>query len=203
MSRYTGPKAKLCRKFGTNIFGSDKYDKILKKRDFPPGAHGQSRFRKKSEFGKQLIEKQKARFTFGLTEKQFHKYYVKADRSQHVTGDQLLKLLELRLDNTVYRSGLAKTRPQARQMVGHGLVKLNGRRVSIPSIALKIGDKLEVASKNKNSLLFDGLAKAKDTSPKWLKTDLKSLSAEVVAEPDKDDFESIIDPQTIVEFYSK
>lgn len=203
MSRYTGPKAKLCRKFGTNIFGSDKYDKILKKRDFPPGAHGRTKFRKKSEFGKQLIEKQKARFTFGLTEKQFHKYYLKADRSQHVTGDQLLKLLELRLDNTVYRSGLAKTRPQARQIVNHGLVKLNGRRVSIPSIALKIGDKLEVASKSKNSLLFDGLAKAKDTSPKWLKTDLKSLSAEVVAEPDKDDFESIIDPQTIVEFYSK
>lgn len=203
MSRYTGPKAKLCRKFGTNIFGSDKYDKILKRRDFPPGAHGRTKFRKKSEFGKQLAEKQKARFIFGLSEKQFHKYYVKADRSKQVTGEQLLRLLELRLDNAVYRAGLARTRPQARQMVGHGLIKLNGRRVSIPSIALKTGDKLEVASKNKNSLLFDGLAKARDTSPKWLKTDLKSLSAEVIAEPDKDDFESIIDPQIIVEFYSK
>lgn len=203
MSRYTGPKAKLCRKFGTNIFGSDKYDKILKRRDFPPGAHGRTKFRKKSEFGKQLAEKQKARFIFGLSEKQFHKYYVKADRSKQVTGEQLLRLLELRLDNAVYRTGLAHTRPQARQIVSHGLIKLNGRRVSIPSISLKTGDKLEVASKNKNSLLFDGLAKAKDTSPKWLKTDLKSLSAEVVAEPDKDDFESIIDPQIIVEFYSK
>lgn len=203
MSRYTGPKAKLCRKFGTNIFGSDKYDKILKRRDFPPGMHGKTRFRKKSEFGKQLMEKQKARSIFGLTEKQFQKYYLKADRSKRVTGEQLLRLLELRLDNIVYRTGLAKTRPQARQMVSHGLIKLNGRRVSIASISLKIGDKLEVASKSKNSLLFDGLAKSKDTSPKWLRADLKSLSAEVIAEPDKDDFESIIDPQTIVEFYSK
>jgi small subunit ribosomal protein S4 len=203
MSRYTGPKARHCRRFGINIYGSDKYDKILAKRDYPPGVHGKGRFRKKSEYGKQLIEKQKTRFAFGITEKQFRRYYEKAERSTEITGQQLLKLLELRADNVVYRAGLARTRPQARQMVNHGLLKLNGQRISTPSIALKVGDKITVRPKTKNSNLFEGIDKQKDESPKWLKVDLSNLSIEIIADPDKDDFEGMIDPQLIVEYYSK
>lgn len=203
MSRYTGSKAKLCRKFGINLFGSEKYSKILAKRNYAPGAHGKSRFTKKSEYGKHLTEKQKARVTFGLTERQFVKYYVLASKSKKVTSEELLRLLELRLDNALYRAGLAVTRPQARQIVGHGLIKLNGKRVNIPSISLKIGDKFEVRPQSKNSLLFDGLEKQKYTPPRWLKVDVAERRAEVIALPEKNDFESIFDPQLIVEFYSK
>ena len=157
MSRYTGPKARLCRRFGTNIFGPDKYDKILAKRNFPPGMHGQGRFAKKSEFAKQLMEKQKARYMFGLSEKQFRHYYEKADRSDMVTGDGLLTFLERRLDNVLFRAGFGVSRPQTRQMISHGLFNLNGRRVTVPSIQVKIGDKITLRPRSANSPLFANL----------------------------------------------
>lgn len=203
MSRYTGPKARLCRKFGTNIFGPAKYDKILAKRNYAPGVHGKTRFGKKSEFGKQLEEKQKARMMFGLSEKQFEKYYLEATRIPGITGNNLLILLERRLDNAIYRAGFAVTRFQARQIANHGLVKVNGRRVNIPSLQLKTGDIVTVREKSQSSKLFEEVKKQKDKSPKWLNTDLKNLQFELKALPDKEDTEHSINSQMVVEFYSK
>ena len=205
MSRYTGPKARLCRRFGTNIFGPDKYDKILAKRNFPPGMHGQGRFAKKSEFAKQLMEKQKARYMFGLSEKQFRHYYEKADRSDMVTGDGLLTFLERRLDNVLFRAGFGVSRPQTRQMISHGLFNLNGRRVTVPSIQVKIGDKITLRPRSANSPLFANLKSGKEKikPPTWLNSDLKNLTIEVMSNPEKDELEQSIESQLIVEFYSK
>ncbi|MFA5842916.1 MAG: 30S ribosomal protein S4 [Candidatus Gracilibacteria bacterium] len=205
MSRYRGPRARHCRRLGVNIYGSEKFDKILAKRNFPPGMHGQSHFSKKTEYAKQLLEKQKARLMFGLTEKQFHNYYKKAESGNGVTGEELLRLLERRLDNVIYRTGFAKTRAQARQMVGHGLFKMNGRRITIPSIQVKIGDKVEIRTKNANSPIFESVkaGKEKIKPPSWLKAEAAKLTLEVVALPEKDDLEQLIQSSLIVEFYSK
>jgi len=149
MSRYTGAKARLVRRFGVNIFGTPKYDKILERRPNGPGMHGNARRGKDSEYKKQLLEKQKLRFMYGVTERQLRNYYKKADAKKEATGVALLKLLERRLDNAIYRAGFAKTRSQARQMVNHGLFMMNGKRVSIPSIQITEGDVFEVRTKSK------------------------------------------------------
>jgi len=182
--RYTGPKAKLCRRLGVNLFGTEKYTKILRNRQSKPGVHG-AKFSKKSEYGRQLDEKQKTRYLFG------------------VSGQNFLRLFERRLDNVIYVSQLAVTRPQARQMVTHGHFKLNGRRVDIPSILVKPGDKIEIVEKFKKSPLYADLDSVKDYSPKWLQVDLKKMSLEVLALPEQDDLEKSIDSQLIVEFYSR
>jgi small subunit ribosomal protein S4 len=200
--KYIGPKAKLCRRLGANLFGAEKYTKILRKRQSKPGMHG-SKFTKKSEYGRQLEEKQKTRFVFGLSERQMGNYFKKAASQPGDTGQNLLRLFERRLDNVIYISQFAVTRMQARQMVGHGHFKLNGRRVDIPSILVRPGDKIELITKYANSSLYSGLDKLKDYSPKWLKADLKKLNVEVLALPDKDDLEKSIDSQLIVEFYSR
>lgn len=200
--RYTGPKAKLCRRLGVNLFGTEKYTKILRNRQGKPGMHG-AKFSKKSEFGRQLEEKQKARYIFGVTEKQSRRYMQKASAQQGDTGENYLRLFERRLDNVVYVSQLALTRPQARQMVSHGHFKVNGRRVDIPSIMVRPGDKIELVDKFKKSPLYADLAKVKDYSPKWLTVDLKKISIDVLALPEKDDLEKSIDSQLIVEFYSR
>ncbi len=200
--RYTGPKAKLCRRLGVNLFGTEKYTKILRKRQSKPGVHG-AKFSKKSEFGKQLDEKQKARFIFGVSEKQTSGYMKKASAQQGDTGENFLRLFERRLDNVIYVAQFAVTRPQARQMVGHGHFKLNGRRVDIPSIMVRPGDKIELVDKFAKSPLYADLDKLKDYSPKWLKVDLKKKTLEVLALPEKDDLEKSIDSQLIVEFYSR
>jgi small subunit ribosomal protein S4 len=202
--RYTGPKARLCRRNKTNLFGTAKYTKILERKIGKPGMHGSdSSFGKLSEFGTQLNEKQKARILFGISEKQFSNYVKKATKMTGETGENLLRFLELRLDNVIYISQFAVTRMQARQMVGHGHFRLNGRRVDIPSILVRPGDKIELAEKLKSSHLFSGLDKLKDYSPKWLKVDLKKVSVEVLALPEKDELEKSIDSQLIVEFYSR
>ncbi|MDZ4121421.1 MAG: 30S ribosomal protein S4, partial [Candidatus Cloacimonadaceae bacterium] len=144
MARYTGPKAKLCRKFGENLFGTAKYDRILAKRNYPSGQHGKNPRRKHSDYGIHLKEKQKLRLTYCLLEKQFRNYFFKAAQMQGVTGDNLLQLLERRMDNVVYRLGFAVTRMQARQFVTHGHFLLNGKKADIPSQLLKPGDILEV-----------------------------------------------------------
>ncbi len=200
--RYTGPKAKLCRRLGANLFGAEKYTKILRKRQSKPGVHG-SKFKKKSEYGRQLDEKQKARFVFGLTERQMRNNFAKASSQPGDTGQNFLRLFERRLDNVIYVSQFAVTRMQARQMVNHGHFKLNGRRVDIPSIVVRPGDKIELLPKHADSALYSGLDKVKDYSPKWLKVDLKKLTAEVLALPEIDDLEKSIDSQLIVEFYSR
>lgn len=200
--RYTGPKAKLCRRLGVNIFGTEKYTKILRNRQSKPGVHG-AKFTKKSEYGKQLEEKQKARYIFGVSEKQTQRYMDKAIAQPGDTGQNFLSLFERRLDNVIYISQFAVTRPQARQMVTHGHFKLNGRRVDIPSILVRPGDKIELVSRFAKSPLYADLAKLKDYSPKWLTVNLKNLSVEVLALPEKDDLEKSIDSQLIVEFYSR
>jgi small subunit ribosomal protein S4 len=200
--RYTGPKAKLCRRLGANLFGAEKYTKILRRRQSKPGVHG-SKFKKKSEYGRQLDEKQKARFVFGLTERQMRNCFAKASSQSGDTGQNFLRLFERRLDNVIYISQFAVTRMQARQMVSHGHFKLNGRRVDIPSIVIRPGDKIELLPKHADSALYSGLDKLKDYSPKWLKADLKKLTVEVLALPEIDDLEKSIDSQLIVEFYSR
>jgi small subunit ribosomal protein S4 len=200
--RYTGPKAKLCRRLGVNLFGTEKYTKILRNRQSKPGMHG-AKFSKKSEYGRQLEEKQKARFIFGISESQMASYLKKALSQPGATGQNFLRLLETRLDNVIYVSQLAVTRPQARQMVTHGHFKLNGRRVDIPSIQVRPGDKIELIAKFAKSPLYSDLDKLKDYSPKWLKVDLKKLTLEVLALPEQDDLEKSIDSQLIVEYYSR
>lgn len=208
MARYTGPKCKICRREGIPLAAFGDYEglaaRTVQKKNYPPGAQGKKgSFKKTSEYGKQLREKQKTKRLFGIMERQFVNYYKQADAKEEATHTALLKLLEIRLDNVIYRSCLAKTRRQARQMVTHGLFKLNGKRVDIPSISLKVGDKIVVRDKSKNSPLFDLIKKQKLKSPKWLKTDLANLSCEVLREPDYNDCEQLIDPRMIVEFYSK
>lgn len=205
MSRYIGPRARHCRRVGTNIYGSDKFDKILGKRNYPPGMHGQGKFSKKSEYAKQLAAKQTARLMFGISEKQFVRYYKKADRSPEVTGEQLLRYLETRLDNVLYRAGFGLTRAQTRQIVSHGLLTLNGVRVTVPSIQVRVGDKIAVRKRSVDSPLFTEVkaGKSKIKAPSWLKSDLKNLTLEVLAIPEKDELEQSIDSSLIVEFYSK
>ncbi|MBU4124645.1 MAG: 30S ribosomal protein S4 [Nanoarchaeota archaeon] len=206
--RYTGPVCRLCRREGEKLFL--KGDKCtsqkcpLLKKNYAPGMHGtKSSFGKRSEFGRQLREKQKAKRIYQTTEKRFEKYYQLATKSAGITGDIILQLLELRLDNVVYRAGFACSRRQARQVVGHGLIKVNGRKCTISSRSVKIDDIISINPKTKGVKIFEGLDKQKDTSPKWLKTDLKKGETLVAFLPERDDTEKSINAQLIVEFYSK
>lgn len=204
MSRYTNAKGRLVRRFKVNIFGQDKFDRLLEKRPNSPGMHGSARKGKPSEYKKQLTEKQKLRFMFGITERQLRNTYQKAASKQGATGKELMKLLERRLDNVIYRAGFAKTRSQGRQMVSHGLFTLNGRRVTIPSIEVREGDVIEVREKTQNSPLFGAVKEDKKLDPaRWIKMDQKKLRAEISALPEEDDLERLIETQLIVEFYSK
>lgn len=204
MSRYTGPKGRLVRRFGVDIFGTPKMSALLEKRPQGPGMHGGNRQGKASEYKKQLLEKQKLRMMYGLTEKQLRNYYLKASAKKEATGDALLKMIECRLDNVVYRAGFAATRAQARQAVNHGLWTMNGRRVSIASIQVREGDVIEVRAKSKSSPLFAAVKEDKDFgSARWLKSEQKALKIEVIALPETEDLGKIVETQLIVEFYSK
>lgn len=208
MSRYHGPKCRLCRREANKLFlKGDRCETqkcALLRKNYAPGFHGKTSFAKKSEYARQLREKQKARRIFGISEAQFRRYYQKSTQSPEATGETLLKLLERRLDNAVYRATFASSRDQARQMISHGLLTFNKRRVNVPSIQLKVGDVFEVRDKNKNSPLFTKvLTQQKNFAPKWLKVDFKNLRGEVADLPQKEDLESNIQVQLIVEFYSK
>lgn len=203
--RYTGAKARQCRREGVNLFGSPKYQKILGRSPNVPGMHGGKRQGKMTEYAKQLREKQKAKRMFGLSEKQFRNYFEKADSSKSVTGEKLLEMLETRLDNAVYRSGMALTRMQARQFVSHGLFTLNGRRVDVPSMVVKPGDVIEVRASKKSSPVFKHNAEELPhyEVPNWIKGDAKKLSFEIISLPEQKHFEALINTQPIVEFYSR
>lgn len=208
MARYRGPKARICRRDGISLAAFGNYEgsamKASQKKNYPPGMHGKKgSFSKPSEFSKQLREKQKAKRIYGILEKQFKNYYKKAIKSSEATDLTLLKMLEKRLDNVVYRAGIAETRRQARQMVTHGLLKLNGRRINIPSIEVAVGDKLEVRDRSKKSPLFADIIQKKPKAPKWLNVDLKGLACEIIKDPVREDMEHVFDAQMIVEFYSK
>lgn len=206
--RYTWPKKKLCRREGVNLFGTEKYDLEKSKRSV-------ARPKKASEFWIQLRKKQLAKRMFGLSEKQFFSYYKKAigSHTEWTTWEKMLKMLELRLDNTVFRANFARTRMQSRQFVNHAHFKLNGVNVDIPSISLKVGDVIELRDKLKESPLYKSLLeelaefskqnKWNVSSCKWIDVDPKNLKITVKALPGNDDFDQIIDIQKIIEFYSK
>ena len=207
MGRYTGPVCRLCRRESQKLYlkGDKCYsDKCpLNKRNFPPGQHGQGR-KKVTEYGLQLREKQKVKRFYGIQESQMRKYYTMADRAQGITGENLLQLLELRLDNVVYRMGLASSRAEARQLVTHGHFVVNGNKVDIPSYTLAVGDEIEVKSKSKNSPKMKELVEnQKGNSPRWIESNLDELKGKIVAEPAREDIDIPIEEHLIVELYSK
>ena len=201
MARYTGPKTKIARKFGEPIFGEDK---SFEKRNYPPGQHGNARRRgKKSEYAVQLMEKQKAKFTYGILERQFRNLFEKASRSKGVTGEVLLQLCESRLDNVVYRFGLSPSRSGARQLVSHRHITVNGSIVNIPSYQVKVGDFVGVREKSK-SLNIIVEAKGKDSSVyEWLSWNSDQLQGTFVNVPERLQIPENIKEQLIVELYSK
>jgi len=203
MARYRGPKFRLCRREGVNLFGPKKYEFDI--RPYAPGQHGQGRRTKLSDYGLQLREKQKVKRVYGILERQFRRYYLKAAQSKGITGSVLLQFLERRLDNVIFRSGFALTRPQARQIVSHGLVHVNGRRVNIPSFLVKEGDQVELKVKDKTKAFVDStLEKNKDLSRQgWLKLDEKNYKVTIVRLPLREDLQFPINEQLIIELYSK
>ncbi|HOD17850.1 MAG TPA: 30S ribosomal protein S4 [Candidatus Cloacimonadota bacterium] len=205
MAKYTGPKAKLCRRFGENLFGTAKYDRVLSKRNFPAGEHGKSYRRKVSDYGMHLREKQKLRLTYCLLEKQFHNYFVKAEKMSGITGDNLLQLLERRLDNVVYRLGFAVTRMQARQFVNHGHFEVNGKKVDIPSYLVKPGDVIQVREKSRNNkMILDAMERTETTSPySWLTVNKEQMNGQFLSVPAVAEIPTTVDVRLIVEFYSK
>ena len=202
MARYTGPKSRIARKFGEPIYGPDKN---LDRKNFPPGQHGMNKKRKKtSEYGLQLREKQKAKYTYGVLERQFHKTFDKAQSAQGVTGAVLLQLLEARLDNVVYRLGIAPTRAAARQLVSHRHITVNGLVVNIPSCQLKPGDIIGVREKSKSlETIVDSLTTRKYTKLSWLEWDDAQMAGKFMSVPERSDIPEDIKEQLIVELYSK
>ena len=203
--KYNGPKARKVRRQGSNIYGSDKYDRILQKKPYGPGKSPRFRPGKQSEYAQQLKEKQKMRDIYGLSERQFRRVYSQAQSAPGQTGEMMKQLLERRLDNVIYRAGFALTRLQSRQFAGHGLFTVNGRRVTIPSALLRPGDVVTVRPKLKSSPVFGPILEAheKYASPSWLKVDSSALKVEVVALPDPDHAEQGIDVRQVIEFYSR
>lgn len=200
--RYTGPKVRKARRLGMAFTAKDA--RILQKRATPPGQHGQGRVRM-SEYGLQLREKQKAKINYGVQERQFLRYFDKAKKQQGVTGDILLQLLELRLDNVVYRLGFAETRAQARQLVNHGFFEVNGKKVDIPSYATKPGDTVKVRSTKQDSKYMQTIKeKMKGVkTQEWLDLQTKDLIGKVLTTPTPEQIENIINTQLIVEHYSR
>jgi small subunit ribosomal protein S4 len=204
MSRYTGPRARVSRRLGVNIWGTKGEVDALERRPYPPGEHGRSRRRGNvSEYLYQLQEKQKARFTYGLTETQFRNLYDEASRKQGVTGESMLRFLELRLDNIVYRGGWAATRPQARQFVNHGHVNVNGSRVDIPSYRVRKGDVIELRSKARDMVVVQWNSDVLDRQPPpWLETG-GDFNLTVRELPLREHIDVPVREQLIVELYSK
>ena len=201
MARYTGPKSKISRKYGEPIFGDTK---ALEKQPHPPGQHGRGRRRKKSEYAIQLAEKQKAKYLYGILEKQFRNMFDKATRKDGITGENLLQLLEARLDNVVYRLGIAPTRRSARQLVVHKHITVNGNLVNIPSYTLKEGDMIAVRERSKSLVAISESVSNKTANKyKWLEWDDKSLLGKLVTYPERELIPENINEQLIVELYSK
>jgi small subunit ribosomal protein S4 len=201
MARYTGPKSKIARKFGEPIFGEDK---VLAKRTNPPGQHGANRRRKLSEYGTQLREKQKAKYTYGVLERQFRNLFDKASRSKGVTGEELLQLLEARLDNVVFRLGIAKTRAAARQLVLHRHITVNGNVVNIPSYSVTPGELVAVREKSKSlEVIQDSLAGFNHSKYPWIEWDENVMGGKMINMPQREDIPENIKEQLIVELYSK
>ena len=208
MARYTGAVCRLCRREGQKLFlkGERCYSEkcSVGLRGYAPGQHGQGR-KKSSEYGMQLRAKQTARRFYGVQENQFHHYFEIAERKQGITGDNLLRILESRLDNVVYRVGFASSRAEARQLVGHGHYEVNGKRVDIASYLLKAGDVVSICEKSRASEKIKAVVEANSARlvPEWIDVDRNNLSAKIIALPTREQIEAPVDEQLIVEFYSK
>ena len=201
MARYTGPKSRIARKFGEAIFGDDK---AFEKRSYPPGQHGNNRRRgKKSEYAIQLMEKQKAKYTYGILEKQFRNMFDKASRSQGITGEVLLQLCESRLDNVVYRMGLSNSRRGARQLVSHRHITVNGELVNIPSYQIKAGDVVGVREKSKSLEVINNSLNNNSSVYEWITFNKDTMSGSFVSIPARIQIPENINEQFIVELYSK
>ncbi len=205
MARSEKARGKIVRRLGVNIYGNVKYDRLLKKKPQGPGQERGKRSRNKvSNYGQQLIEKQKLRYAYGLSEKQFFNTFLKAKKKSGLTGDNMMILLERRLDNVVYRLGMATTRAQARQMVSHGHIRLNGERSDIPSIVVKEGDVIKVKDcDGSKKLIRENLAKSGQPVPVWLSIVEDDLVGKVERLPYRTDISTVANEQAIVEFYSK
>ena len=202
MARYTGPRVRISRRFGVPIFGPTKY---LERRNYGPGVHGPKSRRKHTDYGLGLIEKQKLRYYYGLLERQFRGVYEKALRRRGVTGEQMLQILETRLDNVVYHLGLANTRAAARQMVSHGHIQVNGRKVNVPSFALKVNDIVTVKNTNvSRQLATKNLEISTSRSiPDWMSLNKEEFKGVVMRIPTRDEINPIANEQAVVEFYSR
>ncbi len=201
MARYTGPKSKIARRFGEAIFGPDK---VLSKRNFPPGQHGNNRRRKTSEYGVMLAEKQKAKYTYGVLEKQFRNMFEKAARTNGITGEILLQNLECRLDNIVFRLGIAPTRAAARQLVTHRHIVVDGKLVHVPSFSVKPGQIVGVREKSKSlEVIAASLAGFNHSKYPWLEWDETQKAGKLLHKPERADIPENIKEQLIVELYSK
>jgi len=201
MARYTGPKTKISRKFGEPLFGEDR---TLEKKNYPPGQHGNAKRRgKKSEYAIQLMEKQKAKYTYGILERQFRNIYDKANRGKGVTGELLLQLCESRLDNVVFRMGLSNTRDGARQLVSHKHILVNGVIVNIPSYTLRPGDKVSIREKSKSLKTIESSLRENISEYEWIKFNRERLEGEFISLPEREQIPENIKEQLIVELYSK
>ncbi len=205
MAKLNQPRGKLVRKFGENIFGNPKYDKLLNRKPYGPGQHAQSRRSKVSNYGVQLQEKQKIKFMYGLLEKQFRIVFKKAEKLKGETGTNMLQLLESRLDNVVYRLGFAPTRPSARQLVSHKHFLVNDKPVNIPSYIVKSGDKISVRKKSKKmDIILESIRTIKgDIDIPWLDLDKAKMTGVFVSVPERDQMNLTINEQLVVELYSK
>lgn len=201
MARYTGPKAKVARRFNEAIFGPSK---ALQKKAYPPGQHGRGRRKKQSEYAIQLMEKQKAKYTYGVLERQFANLFEKASRKSGITGEVLLQLLESRLDNVVYRLGISTSRRGARQLVSHKHITVNGEIVNVPSFHVKIGDVVGVREKSKSlETITDSLAITSAKNYSWMEWNGSEMNGKLIAVPQRDEIPENIQEQLIVELYSK
>ena len=202
MARYTGPRVRISRRFGVPIFGPTKY---LERRNYGPGVHGPKSRRKVSDYGLGLMEKQKLRYYYGLMERQFRRVYERALRTRGVTGEIMLQILETRLDNVVYHLGFAPTRPAARQMVTHGHIQVNGRKVNVPSYALKVNDVVEVRPHNVSRQMASRALEAAGsrTVPDWLSLNKDAFKGTVMRLPGREEIQPIANEQAVVEFYSR
>lgn len=201
MSRYTGPKYRLSRRLGVSLSGTGKE---LARRNYAPGDHGAGRRSKPSDYGIQLAEKQKVRFTYGMTERQFHNLFLKAGKIRKGThGDNFMSLLERRLDNIVYRLGLASTRQQARQLVNHGHILVDGKRVDIPSYEVTVGQVIGVREKSKDLVIIKNAVEAVVGRPSYVEFDADKLEGSLVRIPEREDMDAEIDESLIVEYYNK
>jgi len=202
MARYTGPRTRISRRFGLPIFGPSKY---LERRNYPPGTHGPKSRRKLSDYAVGLLEKQKLRYYYGLMERQFRAVYHQALRARGVTGERMLQILEMRLDNVVYQLGFGSTRPAARQMVGHGHIRVNGRKVSISSYALKVNDVVEVRDSSVSRQMATRSLELSTSRavPDWLSLNKDAFRGVVTRVPTRDDIHPIANEQAVVEFYSR